>query len=70
MTSFRNPFSAATRYFKGCFCGRHESPEAHDKALKADAVDDGTSLQAGSEAAYTEMRAEPTDGFERGRAYA
>jgi nitrate/nitrite transport system substrate-binding protein len=45
MTMFRNPFSSAVRFGKGCVCGRHGSDAEHRAAMAAEAVDD----QGGSE---------------------
>ncbi len=48
MSSFKNPFSAATRFIKGCICGQHESDEAHARAtgagrMKAETVEEAPS---------------------------
>lgn len=36
MSSFENPFSAAKRFFKGCICGQHASPDVHERAAMRD----------------------------------
>jgi nitrate/nitrite transport system substrate-binding protein len=43
MARFRNPFSATTRFGKGCICGQHSSAEAHRRAMQAEAVEDAPS---------------------------
>jgi nitrate/nitrite transport system substrate-binding protein len=49
MTMFRNPFDSGLRLRGGCSCGAHASQDAHDRALRADAVESG---EAGAEATY------------------
>ena len=41
MTMFRNPFDSGLRLRGGCSCGAHASQDAHERALKADAVESG-----------------------------
>jgi nitrate/nitrite transport system substrate-binding protein len=39
MALFRNPFDGEHRIRRGCDCGRHESQSAHERALRAEAVE-------------------------------
>jgi nitrate/nitrite transport system substrate-binding protein len=39
MSMFRNPFSTAVRFAKGCICGRHADDAAHRAAMTAEAVE-------------------------------
>jgi nitrate/nitrite transport system substrate-binding protein len=38
MSLFKNAFDATRRIARGCTCGQHESQDAHERALRADAV--------------------------------
>ena len=39
MALFKNPFDADRRILRGCDCGRHESQSAHERAMRAEAVE-------------------------------
>lgn len=39
MALFKNAFDATRRIIRGCTCGRHDSQEAHEQALRAEAVE-------------------------------
>ncbi len=39
MALFKNPFDADRRIRRGCDCGRHESQSAHERAIRAEAVE-------------------------------
>lgn len=48
MALFKNAFDATRRIIRGCTCGQHESQEAHEVALRAEAVE----TVAGEEGRY------------------
>ena len=39
MALFKNPFDAGRSIRRGCDCGRHESQSAHERAIRAEAVE-------------------------------
>lgn len=39
MALFKNAFDATRRIIRGCTCGRHDSQKAHERALRAEAVE-------------------------------
>lgn len=39
MSLFKNAFDATRRIVRGCTCGRHESQDAHEQALRAESVE-------------------------------
>ncbi|MFA6964619.1 CmpA/NrtA family ABC transporter substrate-binding protein [Bosea sp. (in: a-proteobacteria)] len=39
MALFKNPFDAGRLIHRGCDCGRHESQSAHERAIRAEAVE-------------------------------
>lgn len=39
MSLFKNAFDATRRIARGCTCGRHESQDAHEQALRAESVE-------------------------------
>lgn len=51
MALFKNAFDATRRIIRGCTCGRHDSPEAHERSLRAEAVE----AAAGEETRYARV---------------
>ncbi|KPF72440.1 nitrate ABC transporter substrate-binding protein [Bosea sp. AAP35] len=51
MALFKNPFDADRRIRGGCDCGRHESQSAHERAMRAEAVE----VSASEDGRYTRV---------------